>query len=119
ARRRATMLDSQDQGTAGPPPAGTAVPVRIQVSMRRANAAAAAAWVGCIVSNCVANPGGAAGGVATKLGAMPVPTVAAKALNAASTAAAAAGVAKAAARLLARVAAAAETVVDGGTTSAA
>src|SRR5690606_6340080 len=87
ARRRATMLDSQDQGTAGPPPAGTAVPVRIQVSMRRANAAAAAAWVGCIVSNCVANPGGAAGGVATKLGAMPVPTVAAKALNAASTAA--------------------------------
>src|SRR5690606_4576977 len=118
---RRCSTGGQDQGTAGPPPAGTAVPVRIHVSMRRVSAAAAAAWVGWGATMIVANPGGAGGGVAVKSGAMPPPTVTANAANAASTAgiAVASGRAKAASSALASVAAAAETVSDGGMTSAA
>src|SRR5690606_8076716 len=85
--------------------------------MAVANFCAASAWVsgkGGVKS--VANPTGEGGGAATKAGAIPVPTVAAKAWKAVSMGPEASSDSNALARAPASVAAAAATVVEAGTT---
>lgn len=102
---------SQLQGT-GEPPGGVAVADRIHVSIREAMLAAAAAPVtggGCAKSE--AKPTGLGGGAAAK-GAMPPPTVTAKAAKADSMPGAARGEAKAPARDAASAETAASTATE-------
>jgi hypothetical protein len=94
---------------------GVAVPTRIQESIRPAMAVAAAWCVGGWAANCAANPTGRGGGTATKAGAIPAPSVAAKLANADSMAGAAADVANAAANVVLSVLAAPAIETEGGT----
>jgi hypothetical protein len=111
-------VTDQDHWTGEPPPDGVAVPVRIQTSTSEVTALAAAACVTCNVAS-AENPTEPGGGTATNAGAMPVPTVAAKAVNADSIPGTAFSAANAAARAPANVVAAALTVVDAGTIATA